>query len=182
MTVEFIMNLDTKLFFKINNLARCNKWLDLFGYAGSEWALPLMAVYYAAMVLAMSWENKMIGFLILIFSAGLWLTGFVLDFCIALIVKRSRPHVTHPNSNLLIKPIANWHSFPSDHTMTAFLICWLALIFGLPWAWVFFPFAVWVVFGRMFVGVHYPTDILGGLTIASLLAGLLQYILKMSLL
>jgi len=53
-------------------------------------------------------------------------------------------------------------SFPSDHSTLAFTLI-LALWFALgrtPWFWVVWGILIGVA--RVIVGVHYPTDVLGG--------------------
>jgi membrane-associated phospholipid phosphatase len=44
----------------------------------------------------------------------------------------------------------------------------MALIFHLPLAWALLPMALWVVWGRVYAGLHYPFDIIGGAVLAAL--------------
>jgi undecaprenyl-diphosphatase len=58
-------------------------------------------------------------------------------------------------------------SFPSDHATAAFgvaLATWAFL--DRRWGGVLFAAAVLIGFARVYVGVHYPVDILGGLLAA----------------
>jgi undecaprenyl-diphosphatase len=59
-------------------------------------------------------------------------------------------------------------SFPSGHTSVAFAVAAIILSVDRRLGAVAFAIAVLVAFGRMAVGVHYPTDILGGLVIAAI--------------
>ena len=62
----------------------------------------------------------------------------------------------------------SWKSFPSDHAMSAWLFVWLAVALAVPGWPVLVVFALIVSWGRVFAGVHYPLDILGGCAVAGL--------------
>ncbi len=84
--------------------------------------------------------------------------------------ERPRPcHVLH-NVHLLVS-CGSGHSFPSSHAVNNFAGA-LVLAFFFPRAkWWFFGFAAIVAFSRVYVGAHYPSDIVGGAVIGLLCAG-----------
>lgn len=64
-------------------------------------------------------------------------------------------------------------SFPSSHASNHFavgLFCFITLkkYFG-KWVWLFIFWAATISYGQIYVGVHYPTDIIGGAILGSLI-------------
>lgn len=81
-----------------------------------------------------------------------------------LAIQRDRPY-SENGANitpLLQKSGKDNGSFPSRHTACAFVICFVLLAF-FPWlGFALFPFALILAYARFALGLHYPTDLLGG--------------------
>jgi undecaprenyl-diphosphatase len=99
------------------------------------------------------------------------------------LVGRARPcHIVDgipivPEVRLLVG-CGSGKSFPSSHAVNNFAAAtFLALCFP-RWTWAFISWASLVALSRVAVGVHYPSDILGGALIGSALAYLLFTIWK----
>lgn len=174
------MNLNTRIFLKINGLVGKSRWLDSFGRAGGEFVVVAMIAWYIASDLVDRLPNKRLAFWPLAFLAAAWAVGWLANLLIGMIVREPRPFVTLPQTRVLFQPIMSWKSFPSDHSMSVFLIVFMAFVFHLPGAWALIPMALWVVWGRVYAGLHYPLDILGGLGVAALVSGL-QYLVFVKL-
>jgi membrane-associated phospholipid phosphatase len=80
---------------------------------------------------------------------------------------QDRPFVDHPSQTVLVSHHAADNAFPSDHASVAFAIAFAVLLVTWRVGIWFMLFALAIGFGRIFEGVHYPSDIL-----ASLLVGL----------
>jgi membrane-associated phospholipid phosphatase len=88
------------------------------------------------------------------------------------ITDRSRPFEALHAVRLKHEWSATGSSFPSGHTSMAFAV---ATFFSLryPNSYVWIPAFAWagaIGYGRMYLGVHYPTDVLAGMLIGSAVA------------
>lgn len=98
-----------------------------------------------------------------LYDAG-WsaLTALIVANTIGQFVGRSRPYEATAEILRLIPPPLTAHAFPSGHTAVAFA-CAAALTYGRPgWGLVALAAATAVGLGRVFVGVHYPSDVIVG--------------------
>ena len=83
---------------------------------------------------------------------------------------RTRPYNTMRHIHILIaRPSSG--SLPSQHTTTAFAGATLLSFLWPKGTPVFFIAAVLIGFSRLYVGVHYPTDVLAGAVIGAAFAG-----------
>ncbi|MDK2820619.1 MAG: undecaprenyl-diphosphatase [Clostridia bacterium] len=84
-------------------------------------------------------------------------------------IRRHRPYLTLPGTRYLAKPWQDF-SFPSGHTAASFS---LAVVFALNFPGFTLPLitaAGLTGFSRLYVGMHYPSDVLGGATVGILFA------------
>ena len=82
------------------------------------------------------------------------------------LVGRPRPYTASPEIVTLIKQLSSY-SFPSGHTSSSFAAAFIIYRMmpkkaGIP----ALILAAMIGFSRMYVGVHYPTDVLGGVLVA----------------
>jgi undecaprenyl-diphosphatase len=101
-------------------------------------------------------------------SAGL---GLLVGKIITFFYYRPRPFVAHPHAVHLFISHARDSSFPSDHATASMAIAVAILLRGKTvWGWVTFCFALLLMLGRVALGFHYPTDVIGGAAIGTLAA------------
>ena len=105
------------------------------------------------------------------FLAGLFAFGIELPLYKLLKnrIKRDRPCEQLSSIYQRISP-SDQFSFPSGHTAAAFVMATLISYFFPLMALPLFSWALLVGFSRIYLGVHYPSDILAGIAIGMLSA------------
>ncbi len=100
-------------------------------------------------------------------------TDILLNLGIKNIVKRPRPYQSLSNVYHKNVSIKDEYSFPSSHTSTSFSIATTFALRYSKYPQIYVPMYLWglvVGYGRMYFGMHYPSDILGGAVLGSLSA------------
>ncbi|WP_446897939.1 phosphatase PAP2 family protein [Clostridium sp. LBM24168] len=93
------------------------------------------------------------------------------------VVERPRPFVKFSTINLLIsKPLS--YSFPSGHTTAAFAAAGILSKYFRRYSIEIFTAAFLIAFSRLYLYVHYPTDILSGMILGLLCSKATLYIFK----
>jgi undecaprenyl-diphosphatase len=155
------MALDLKVFQLINGLSGISGIVDFFGIFLAEYLPYLMGVALLFFVFKREGtKNKLMVFLSLIFTA--LVSYSVLTALIDFFFPRERP-----SAFLNITPLiaANGPSFPSAHAAFFFAVSFVLLSMNKKWGTWFLILSTIMGIARIFVGTHYPSDIVGGVVV-----------------
>ena len=120
-------------------------------------------------------DYRVLGQTILI---ALVITTIIGEGIIKNIVKRKRPFYGDDDKELLIsRPIT--YSFPSGHTASSFAVAAVFIKTDNAASLEIILLACLIAFSRIYLGVHYPSDVIGGGIIGAL-CGLITVILFMN--
>ena len=136
----------------------------------SSW-IPLYALF--ALLFLLKYPKKealaMILTVVLLFGCVMALMHLTKEF-----VARLRPNNAHELKGIiriLLRP--EDYSFFSGHAANSFAITTLVVLFlrkRLPWVWVIFVWPLLFSLSRIYVGVHYPLDLIAGACVGLLMA------------
>lgn len=99
---------------------------------------------------------------LMIRAYGAALVAFLINVLIGFIRFRPRPFVVHPDIIKLVDVSPLKKSFPSGHTTVAFAIAMTIFFWNKKWGVAALVLATLIGLSRVAVGVHYPSDIIGG--------------------
>ncbi|OGE27325.1 hypothetical protein A2867_00425 [Candidatus Daviesbacteria bacterium RIFCSPHIGHO2_01_FULL_40_11] len=153
---------NVSLFFLIFNLNGRFPVLDNLMVFGATSLFYLTAFLVLFLGLKGSTKDKKACLLILL---GLPIAILLIKF-IHLFFYESRPFVTF-NLSPIVAAEAD-ASFPSRHAVVSSVLAFAFAYFKSKWALLLIPIAACIGFSRIYVGVHYPLDIVGGFAVGAI--------------
>lgn len=152
---------DIYLFRFVNNWAGRFGSLDALGIFAAVFLLPLLGVLLllAAFTVKSLREEHWYEMPIKALLAGALAYG--VRSILGELLARPRPFFALSDMQLLVGRETS-HAFPSGHAAVSFALAFVVYRQDRDWGMAFLVLAVLVALGRVFVGVHYPLDILGG--------------------
>lgn len=119
-------------------------------------------------------EYRLIGNIVLLTLVFSTLIG---EGIVKHIVRRVRPCNNKNNINLLIaRPLS--YSFPSGHTLSSFAVAEVLSMYFNQYKIVFLGVAFLIALSRLYLYVHYPTDVIAGVIIGIICSKLIFIILQ----
>lgn len=162
------MDLNKQLFFFIEGLKGKIPGLDFIMVVGAEVIIYLVIALNLILAIIKNGAYKE-AFILSVFSIPV---AFILVLLAHFFIKEKRPFIS-----LRFKPLISFYrnlSFPSTHT-TAMTIIMLSNFYSVTdLGPLILILLLWVAFARIYTGVHYPVDILGGIA-----TGVLSFILTL---
>ncbi len=159
-------NPNTSVFDAINDLAGRSSVIDDVGKFMAKDMIYVMVAIGVALIVWLLVRNIRNAVETAVIMAAAVILSLVVGRVIEHFWFEARPWIDHPDTIKLISHSAD-ASFPSDHCLVAGAIAMVAL---LAWRWLGILAvigAILIAWGRVFVGVHYPGDVLAGLAIGA---------------
>lgn len=159
--------MDTKIFEWIHNWTGQYKILDLLGIFLAEYLPYILIIIFVILVLLEKDWRKRLYQLFLGALSVLLARGIIVEI-IRYFYQSPRPYIA-----LVFKPLIDLefsNSFPSGHASVFFALAMTVFLFNKKWSYYFFAGAILIGLARVYVGVHWPTDILGGIVVGILSA------------
>lgn len=152
-------HLDAILSTLINGFALQAPLADAVMIGFAQWGVPLLVL--AVAVQWWSGADRQATRHILVAAGFAFFLGLGLNQILLLMIDRPRPYI-EGITTLLVPPSAD-PSFPSDHATAVFAIAVTFLLGGLRKRGLWFlAGAILVALSRVFVGIHYLGDVMGG--------------------
>jgi len=157
--------MDYRVYHAVNGFVLAHAWLGHLVAVGETAAVPLFAVATCGLWLfdrprgPRKWK----------LASASALASAALALLVARVIgelwARQRPFDAHPAAHVW-GVRSHDPSFPSDHASAAFAIAFAILLFDTWVGAIFLAAAALVASGRVVVGAHYPSDVLGGMLVA----------------
>jgi undecaprenyl-diphosphatase len=152
--------------------ARHDEFEDILGlYVGASQVL-FLAVVVALFLLVPGARRRLAQRAAVAAGAGAAVALLVAHF-ISAAIDRPRPFVDHAATIHPFLAHAPDPSFPSDHATAAFAIAVAVALRRRGFGWALIVAAAVVAAGRVFLGLHYPSDVLAGAALGSAVSLLL---------
>jgi membrane-associated phospholipid phosphatase len=154
----------------VNRLAGSTPWAHAPLAAYAKFGIVIFALLLLiGWLIARRWADAGKGVAGVVWGGLAALVALGLNQVIGHIVARPRPFVAMPSAHVLI-PKTHDFSFPSDHTTVAAAVVVALWLVDRRLGLVAAGFALIMAFARVYVGVHYPGDVLGGFVVGGLVA------------
>lgn len=152
-----IQSVDFYILDFLQTMARSSFW-DKFFSMFTSLGDPVMILCYCALLVVMK-KTRRDGVMV---TCGALIGLAVGNGLLKLLIRRDRPCWLRPEIDLLVKNPSDY-SFPSGHTMHIAILS-VILIYNHPkLAYALIPLTLLMAYSRMYLYLHFPSDVLGGL-------------------
>jgi undecaprenyl-diphosphatase len=190
--------LNTSVYLDLNHFARQTEWAHSFMHTYALWLGPVLLALVFVAAYGLAWWNRAPRASALLVLGGVGtLAALGVNLLVAHAARELRPYYTHPHVLVLVAK-ANDYSFPSDHSVVAGGLTFSLVLVLAASAWpqrqgqsagadgrvggsvgratlvraflaVNVALGLFLCFARVYVGAHYPGDVVAGYLLASVL-------------
>ena len=183
--MDSLIALDQRLLIAINNM-NCPFMDQVMWYISTKWLwIPLYIFMAWLLYRRLGWKQTL--FMLIGFAIAVGLSDYITSGILKPLVARFRP-TRDPAVSPFLHIVNNYrggrYGFPSSHAANSMCV---AVLFSLLWSrhkksplvWgLLITWACIVAYSRMYLGVHYPLDILTGFIVGALVALGVAYLLR----
>lgn len=175
-------SVDRNWYLDVNSFMRSTGWAHGFMAPWALWGgLTLLALMVIGGWLWARREGWLNGVVTVVLAGLSGVLALGINHFVSQAVARVRPcHAlkpTHPAITTLLTCKSDY-GFPSDHAIIAGAIATGLVIFSRRLGLVAWIVALFLGFGRVYVGVHYPGDVIAGLVLGALIAVVVWALLR----
>ena len=161
--IKFMSQIDDKLFLKIfkdNRKGYFKSFMKLMSRLGDGyvWAFLYFSLYMFRIKYAILYFARAAAAVFICIFVFLYIKSFF---------SRMRPYKKHDKIPIMYPP--DKHSFPSGHTMVGFAISFSVGSYSFGSEILFYTIASLIAFSRVYVGLHYPLDVICGIVLGSVI-------------
>ena len=169
------MYFDIVIFNFINGLAGRWQWLDLTGIFFAKY-FEYFLWFFLIVLLFKDFKKywRMVAEAVI---AALFVRFVLVKIFYALFF-RLRPFVYPDNANLLVYHNSGATSFPSGHASFYFALSTIIYGYNKKWGMLFYIGSLLIVLSRIFVGMHWPSDVMAGAMLGVVIGLVLNKLFK----
>lgn len=174
--IDFLYSIDVSIFYLINGTLANPLFDKLMPFITEvkNWYLVYVLLWFIILFKGGKYRIAMAVAMILLVT----ITDQVSSSLLKNLFERIRPCNALPDVHLLAGCTGSF-SFPSSHAVNNFAAAMFFGYFYKHLRWILFSVAAIVALSRIFVGVHYPSDVIGGAIIGIILGYICIKICKM---
>ncbi|MCU1394105.1 MAG: Undecaprenyl-diphosphatase [Ilumatobacteraceae bacterium] len=161
--------MDDRIFRAVNRFADRTAWLHGLFTANAGYGIVLFAVLLLVAYLDARHRGDVRAVAGTVWAALAALAALGIGQIIGGAVDRARP-ITQLSGVHLLVDRTNDFSFPSDHATVAGAVAMGLLLVDRRWGIIGWVLAVLMAFTRVYVGAHFPSDVLAGLALGAVVA------------
>ena len=172
------MYYDIKIFETINGLANQSKILDLLGIFFAEYLSYILVLFLLYFLFWPKKDRIKNRAMVLVSLAAAIIARFVVKTIIIFFYERPRPYVNLSLAHKLISVSSseNFQSFPSGHAMFFFALSTVIYCFNKKLGIFFLICSTIISIARIFAGIHWPSDILGGAVLGIMVGVIISWL------
>lgn len=166
------MTLDVKLLYFLNNLTGQSQIFDTLTVFFASYLQYFLIVIFLLLLYFSAYPKRQKIYIFWVTVVSIIVARLGITEIIRFFYHRPRPFFIYQLHTLISE---NGWSFPSGHSAFFFAMAGTIYLYNKKWGVGFFMAALIMNISRIVAGVHYPSDILGGMIVGILVAHIIFY-------